>query len=173
MKPGTVQREKTKITNVNHMVALWRARSPKLLEAILPNQLASNCWSETVCYPQYPHHLLLFTVLSWTAGWFKMGIISRDIELLQNMYSITVCNFTGVIQQDNNFYRNLWILPCWESCSLLLCAVISEPPPLLIYTAMSLDYTTECAAFASQSFHCASAHKTRAAVAVVANYSVD
>lgn len=55
----------------------------------------------------------------------------------------------------------------------LLRVVISESPPLLIYTAMSLDYTTECAALASQSFYCASAHKTRAAVAVVANYSVD
>lgn len=55
----------------------------------------------------------------------------------------------------------------------LLCVVISESPPLLIYTAMSLDYTTECAALASQSFHCASTHKTRTAMAVVANYSAD
>lgn len=55
----------------------------------------------------------------------------------------------------------------------LLCVVICESLPLLIYTAMSLDYTTECAALASQSFHCAPPHKTRAAVAVLANYSVD
>lgn len=55
----------------------------------------------------------------------------------------------------------------------LLGAVIYESPLLLIYTAMPLDHTTECAALQSQSFHCACAYKTRAAVAVVANYSAD
>lgn len=55
----------------------------------------------------------------------------------------------------------------------LLCVVICETPTLLIYTAMSLDYTTECAALESQSFLCACAHKARAAVAVVDNYSAD
>lgn len=53
------------------------------------------------------------------------------------------------------------------------CGIISESPLLLTYRAVSLDYTTECAALVSQSPHCAPAHKTQAAVAVVANYSLD
>ncbi len=58
-------------------------------------------------------------------------------------------------------------------CHVPLTVCISDSLPLLIYTTMSLDYTTECAALVSQSFHCASPHETQAAVAVVANYSVD
>lgn len=58
----------------------------------------------------------------------------------------------------------MWSLPCVAICKC---------PQLLIYTAMSLDYTTEYAALASQSSLCAAAHKTQSAVEVVSNYSAD
>lgn len=44
------------------------------------------------------------------------------------------------------------------------CFVVLSP--FLIYRAMPLDYTSECAVEANQSSHCVSAHKTWAAVAV-------
>lgn len=54
-----------------------------------------------------------------------------------------------------------------------LCVVMCDSPPWFIYTAMSLDYATECEALPSQSFHCRPARETLVSVTVVANYSVD
>lgn len=91
----------------------------------------------------------------------EMNIMSRETAaskyaLHSNFISLHKNNTTGqsFLQETVNFALQ-------SATRSLLCAVISESPPLLIYTAMSLDYASECAALASQFFHCASAHKTR------------